>query len=127
MTKPLFNHKEMKREELIQNINNDIESATWEQLGELMDFAWYRMSCIQRAGLYVLRLKRVMEHTEETEKFIEQLYDSVHEDASIYSDFYNRIGAEKDKRARGILRKYKKEEKKKSSNEDGNERTNGMD
>ena len=100
----------MNRKELLQSIDsNDLEGATWEQLGELMDFAWDRMSCIQRAGLYVLRLKRVMEHTEETEKCIEQLYDSVHEDASIYSDFYNRIGAEKDKRERGILRKKKEE------------------
>lgn len=101
----------MNRKELLQSIDsNDLEGATWEQLGELMDFAWDRMSCIQRAGLYVLRLKRVMEHTEETEKYIEQLYDSVHEDASIYSDFYNRIGAEKDKRERGILRKKKEDE-----------------
>lgn len=100
----------MNRKELLQSIDsNDLEGATWEQLGELMDFAWAKLSRIERAYMYAKKLNRIITHTDETEELIQKLCQSICEDADIYSDFFNRIDAEKDKRVRGILRKKKEE------------------
>lgn len=101
----------MNRKELLQSIDsNDLEGATWKQLEDLMGFAWAKLSRIERAYMYAKKLNRIITHTDETEELIQKLCQSICEDADIYSDFFNRIDAEKDKRVRGLLRKKKEDE-----------------
>ena len=101
----------MNRKELLQSIDsNDLEGATWKQLEDLMGFAWAKLSRIERAYMYAKKLNRIITHTDETEELIQKLCQSICEDADVYSDFFNRIDAEKDKRVRGLLRKKKEDE-----------------
>lgn len=101
----------MNRKELLQRIESaDLEGATWKQLEDMMGFAWARLSRIERAYMYAKKLNRIITHTDETEELIHKLIKSICEDAKIYSDFFNRIDAEKDKRVRGLFRKKKEDE-----------------
>lgn len=101
----------MNRKELLQSLDsNDLEGATWKQLEDLMGFAWAKLSRIERAYMYAKKLNRIITHTDETEELIQKLCQSICEDAEIYSDFFNRIDAEKDKRVRGLFRKKKEDE-----------------
>lgn len=95
----------MNRKELLQRIESaDLEGVTWKQLKDMMCFAWANMSRIDRAYMYAKKLNRIMNHTNETDDLIQKLCQSICEDAKVYSDFFNRVDAEMDKRVRGLFK-----------------------